>query len=218
MNGDAASAPAQGLPPDLAASLPWPPLDEPVATEGFWFHWGSSLLELALLLMLLFWMVGAWGRLSRLRTGVAQAWGQLDDVLMRRAAALDMLIAAVRDVLLHEAGSLQALEQAQAHQREAALAVRIRPHAAEAVQAWAAAEREMASPLARLQALLEQHAEVDDREDAMRARIQLEEFNGQVGFGRQTFNQAVQAYNDALTEFPTRLLVPLFRLSPGATV
>jgi hypothetical protein len=106
--------------------------------------WAGSLLELALLLMLLFWMVGAWGRLSRLRTGVAQAWGQLDDVLMRRSAALDMLIAAVRDILQHEAGSLQALEQAQARQREAALAVRIRPHAAEAVQAWAAAEREMA--------------------------------------------------------------------------
>ena len=71
---------------------------------------------------------------------------------------------------------------------------------------------------ARLQALLEQHPEAEDREDAMRARLQLEGFNGQVGFGRQTFNQAVQAYNDALNEFPTRLLVPLFRLSPGATV
>mgnify|MGYP003339235023 CR=1 FL=1 len=68
MDGDTASAPAQGLPPDLAASLAWPPLDEPVAAEGFWTHWGTSLLELALLLMLLFWMVGAWGRLSRLRT------------------------------------------------------------------------------------------------------------------------------------------------------
>ena len=98
----------------------------------------------------------------------------------------------------------------QARQREAALAVRIRPHAAEAVQAWAAAEREMASPLARLQALLEQHPEAEDREDAMRARLQLEGFSGQVGFGRQTFNQAVQAYNVTVRSVPTNFTAMMF--------
>lgn len=215
--GAAASAAAEaGSAAELPDPWPLPPPDE--GTTGFWHAWAGSLVELALILVIVFWMVGAWGRLARLRTGIARAWGQLDDILMRRSAALDMLMAAVRDTLQHEAGSLQALEQAVARQRETTLAVRIRPHAAEPVQAWVVAEREMGSPLARLQALLEQHPELEDREDAQRALQQLVDLNGRVGFGRQAYNQAAQAYNGALSEFPTQLLVPLFRLRPAATM
>ena len=41
-------------------------------------------------------------------------------------------------------------------------------------------------------------------------RLRLEELEPRLGFARQLFNDAAQAYNDAARQFPTRLLTHLF--------
>lgn len=185
---------------------------------ALWVHWGRLLLQLALILVLLFWVVGARNRLSRLRQAIGQGWSQLDELLQRRAAALSLLMSVVRETLAPEAGSLQALEQALLREREAARAARLRPHAAEVATAWVAAERDLASPLARLQALLAHHPELDLPDDAREALQLLPDLSGTILYARQSVNQAVGVYNAALAEFPTRLLIPLFRLLPAAPV
>ncbi|MFZ2990825.1 LemA family protein [Ideonella sp.] len=178
--------------------------------------WGGGLLQLALILLLLFWIVGAHNRLMRLRSALGPAWLQIDELLLRRSAALDMLVAAVRETLTEEAGSLQALTVAQDAQRLAALAVRPRPHSAELLQAWLAAERAMVSPLARLHALVEQHPELDASEGVRPARQLLAELAPRLIYARQAYSQPAEAYNAALQEFPTRLLTTLFGFKPAA--
>jgi LemA protein len=185
--------------------------------HNFWNNWGW-LVQIALALVLLFWMVGAYNRLVRLRGTLAQAWGHVDELLTRRALALELLLAAVREPLAQEAGSLLALEQAQARQHEAAEAARTKAHNAELLTAWSVAERELIGPLARLQALLEQHPELMSSDSVRPAREQLHELGARLTYARQTFNAAVQAYNDALEEFPTRLLKRFFRFLPAASV
>jgi len=179
-------------------------------------HWGGSLLQVLLILLLLFWMVGAYNRLMRLRQAVGQAWAQIDDCLPRRAAALALLLAAVRGALAdQESGSLSALMVALERERQAALAVRPRPFDPVLVQAWATCERELVSPLARLHALVEQRAELDESDGVRPAREQLAELALRLNFARQTYNEAANAYNSAQADWPTRLLVPLFRLRPA---
>ncbi|GAA0742143.1 LemA family protein [Ideonella azotifigens] len=205
----------------LAAS---DPASEP-ATSAAWPSWlqlthvghvGGWLLELALILVIAFWMVGAYNRLMRLRNALGQAWVQIDELLVRRAAALDMLLAAVREPLADEAGSLQVLMQAQERQRQAALAMRPRPYRALLVAAWVAAERDMASPMARLHALLEQQPTLDEQPGVHASRQQLTELAARLVYARQSFSDAAAAYNQALTEFPTRLLTRLFGFRAAA--
>lgn len=178
----------------------------------------SWLLRAALLAVLLFWIVGAYNRLMRHRHALAQAWGQIDELLSRRAAALEALMAPLAQPLADEAGSLQALLQAQERQQQAARAVRLRPTHAEALQAWAQAEAGLASPMARVQALLDQHPELAGSEAVKPPRQQLQELVARLGYARQVFNDAADVYNQAVEEFPTRLLMPLFGMRPTARI
>jgi LemA protein len=174
-------------------------------------HW---LLQLAVLAVLIFWVVGAYNRLMRLRNAVATAWAQVEPALARRSEAMQAVIELVREPLAPEAGTLQALAEADQRTRQAAEAVRTARSRAEEVSQWVAAEAALASPAARLRALIElQPTLFQDPVSgtalgpALAAWIDAEP---RIGFARQTFNEAVQAYNHALHQWPTRLITTVF--------
>ncbi|NDY90923.1 LemA family protein [Ideonella livida] len=174
---------------------------------------GAWLLELGLILVLLFWMVGARNRLMRHRAAVNTAWLQIDELLQRRAATLETLLAAVAPSLQDEAASLAALRQALEQQGSAARAVRPKPTRAGRLQAWSAAELALVSPLLRLQALIDQREALREDETVKPTRRALDEQAQKLAYARQAFNAAADDYNTAVAEFPTRLLTRTFGFS-----
>lgn len=179
---------------------------------------GVWLFRLAGVGILLGWVVGAYNRLARLRQALGSAWGQIDEVLTRRAAALEPLVAALAEPLVAEATTLQALSAALERQQQAARQVRLKPSSAVALQAWVVAEVELASPLARLQALVEQQFELAHSETVRPHSLQLAELAPRLAYARQAFNDAAGAYNTAVEEFPTRLLAGPFGFAPTARI
>lgn len=196
--------PARGRACDLAG---------PRVTE-FWPAWAPSLLKLAGAALLLFWIVGAYNRLVRLRGAIGAAWAQIDEQLARRASLIEPLIAALNEPLADEATTLAALASAEKRQRSAAQAVRARPWQEGALMAWVVAEGELASPLARLQALLEQRPELAGSEPVQPLRTQLAEIGPRLAFARQAFGAAAMAYSESLAELPTRWVGRLFGMRP----
>jgi LemA protein len=176
------------------------------------------LARLAAIAVALFWMVGAYNRLMRHRNALAVAWGQIDELLTRRAAALEPLMAQLEAPMAAEANTLQTLAQALERQQQTVRAVRARPSAAAALQAWVVAEGELASPVARLQALVEQHPELAGSDAVKPLRQQLAELAPRLVYARQVFNDAADAYNLAVEEFPTRLLTPMFGFKATARI
>jgi LemA protein len=176
------------------------------------------IYRMAAVALLVFWMVGAYNRLMRHRNALATAWGQIDELLTRRVAALEPLIAQLHEPMVAEANTLQALQQALERQQLAARAVRAKPSAAAALQAWVVVEGELASPMARLAALVEQHTELAGSEGVKPLRDQLAELAPRLVYARQAFNDVAEAYNVAVEEFPTRLLMPLFGFRPTAKI
>ena len=160
--------------------------------------------------VLVFWMVGAYNRLVALRNVIADAFRQVDELVQRRAAAAGALAELARPALDGEQAALEAWLAAQAAVREAANALRARPVLAARAAALTAAEPPLAATTARVMALLEQHPQV--LSDAMVAahRATLREVETRLAFARQLFNEATQAYNDAVRLFPTRLLARLY--------
>jgi LemA protein len=179
-------------------------------------HW---LLQIALVAVLVFWMVGAYNRLMRLRNAVAAAWGQMEPALARRGEAMNAVVERVRGPMADEAGTLQALAEADTRTRQAAEAVRAARARSDTVSQWVAMEAALASPATRLKALLDLHA-VQLRDDpacaGLPAGIQAwGEADARVEFARQTFNQAVQTYNGALRQWPTRVITVVFGFAPA---
>jgi LemA protein len=180
-------------------------------------HW---LFQLALLAVVLFWIVGAYNRLVRLRNAIVSAWEQIVAALVRRSEAMQATVDAVRGQLGAEGATLQALVDADARQRSAADGVRVARARIADVSAWVGAEAALASPASRLRALIElQPALIHESDDGPRLAAALaawREAEPRIQFARQGFNDAVDRYNKAIHQWPTRLIAsPLGFRSAG---
>ncbi len=164
--------------------------------------------------LLIFWMLGAYNRLVALRNDIIGAWAQVDEPLQRRSMAILALADGLRGPLADEAGALDALRHAQAQLQAAADALRRRPALAARAQAFGTAEAGLAAALARLLALLEQRPGLREAEPL----AALHESMQRIGFARQLFNDAVHRYNEAVRQFPTRLLTRLFGFGTAGTL
>ncbi|MET0382972.1 MAG: LemA family protein [Burkholderiaceae bacterium] len=182
-------------------------------------HW---LFQLALLALSLFWLVGAYNRLVRLRIAIVSAWEQIVAALVKRSEAMAAVADAVRDTLVSESATLQSLADADAKQRAAADGVRQSRARIADVSLWVSTEAALASPASRLRALIELQPglvhELPQRAALQAALAAWGEAEPRIQFARQGFNDAVDHYNQAIRQFPTRLVSTLFRFRPGGRV
>lgn len=159
--------------------------------------------------VLVFWMVGAYNRLVALRNRIADAFRQIDEGVQRRAAAASALVERIRPAMDSEQTALDAWLAAQATTRKAADALRQRPVVADLASALAAAEAPLAAAAARVMALLDQQPAVLADTTVAAHVATLRETEARLGFARQVFNEAAQAYNEGVRVFPTRVLARL---------
>ena len=134
--------------------------------------------------ILLFWGIGAYNRVMSLRNAIVAAFAVLDQHLTARALIFGQLLTLLRPMLPTEQATFDALEAAQAEVHAAALT--------------------------RLMSLLEQHAGLREHAELYALVDELKLIERQRSFARQVFNQAVAQYNDAITQFPTRILASIY--------
>lgn len=175
----------------------------------------TQLVTVSLLVVLAFWTIGAYNRIVDMRNAIGKAYAQFDAQLRLRHQLLAQLIGAVRALVADETGTFDAVLAASEQANSAAAAVRSRPAAARLVASLALAEQVLTPALARLQALLLAQAPTGDDAPAAAFAAELATVEQQLAFARQLFNAAVLSYNDAVRQFPTSMLAPLFRFTPA---
>lgn len=181
----------------------------------------TSIVFWSLLAVLLFWVVGAYNRLVRLRADAKTAFGMLEAELTRQVDLVrDQLPppeATQPASLDSEGGSFWAGLHGAAAQFAASLAAaRVRPLEPAGIAALSAAQDVLAMAWAR--------AERDDAHDLAGPRLpdtvtlRRAQLALQTHAATQQFNQAVARYNDAIAQFPAVLLAWLFGFKPGRGV
>lgn len=178
----------------------------------------EQLLLIVLAALLVFWALGAHNRLVGHRNAIVVACAQLDDPLQRRSAALRALLDALREPLADEASALDALAAALTQAQAAADVLRARPSLSTNAGKFTAAEAALAAAQSRVMALLEQHRELAAAELLTPQRAALADAAQRLGFARQLFNDAVRNYNDAVRQFPARVLAALLGFGPAGTL
>lgn len=171
---------------------------------------GEQIAALAVAALLVFWMLGAYNRLVAMRNDIGQAWSKVDETLRRRAATVAALVAALREPLAAEQGALDALLTAQGASTQAAEALAARTVSEPRAAAWRLAEGALTAAASRVLALVEQQADLRLHEPLAGLVRGWHEQQPRLAFARQLFNETAGAYNEALTVFPTQLLVRLF--------
>jgi LemA protein len=176
-------------------------------TYGLWVLIATSAV-------LVFWVVGAYNRLVRLKNAIGAAFAQLDEQLRRRHELMGRLMAVVGEALAHETGALDALQAAGVQAREAAERARVQPLLAGPLGALAGAEQMLAASLQRVLALVAHHADLQHDAAVREVAEALADARHRIGFARLAYNDQVQAFNDATAQFPTVVLARVFGFFP----
>lgn len=171
----------------------------------------DTLIYTALGAVLVFWAVGSHNRLVRLKNAVGREYAAIDVQLGQRQKFLGQL-QALGDRL--DDGALSQLETASRAASAAMDVARQRPSGGPEAIALEQAEHGLDLALASVwESRLTQVAVRTD--PALRqAVIHLFELEGRLEMVAQPYNQAVQAYNEAVREFPAWLMARLAGLKP----
>jgi LemA protein len=176
---------------------------------GGWGPWLSASFAA----LVGFWMLGAYNRLMRLRNAVIQAWQPVEAQLQRRATALPELVAALRSPLASEHRALDAVLAQQAQVVASTARLKAKPLLEEAAQALVAAMSGLDASLARVLALMEQHAELRGEASLATLRRELHDTDLRLAMARQNFNDAAESHDTAVLEWPTQALARLYGLA-----
>ena len=175
----------------------------------------STLLVWSLAALLLFWAIGAYNRLVRLRAQAIAAFSTLEQAM----GGLPVLIEASFSQPVTEASSLNlemlALMDAGKRFADALRLARAAPLADAAMDDLSKAYQDLAGSLDK-QSVLPDDLSTPDVFAAVQVRW------SQIGLlvqaARADFNRRVQLYNDAIGQFPAVLVASAAGLKPGQTL
>jgi LemA protein len=176
----------------------------------------TLLLAAAAAAVVVFWLIGGHNRLVALRGRVKGAFAQIDVHLKHRYRLVPLLVDAARASMKHERETLEEVSAAREVALTADLAAAADPGDAGAMGALIAAEQRLSGALARLFALAEAYPDLKANPAMQQSRAELAATEGRIAFARQAFNDAVASFNQALQQFPSRLLGAAFSLRPAA--
>lgn len=176
----------------------------------------TTWVWLALAAVVLFWAVGVYNRLVRLKNAIANAFGQIDVQLRRRYDLIPNLVEAARKYLAHEAQTLEAVIAARNQARAAEQTAAGSPLNAGALGALMGAEQVLGGALGRLFAVAEAYPELKADQTIRELSEELSSTENRVGFARQAYNDHVLEFNDAAAQFPAMIVARLFGFLPQA--
>ncbi|HRW70903.1 MAG: hypothetical protein H6928_13440 [Burkholderiaceae bacterium] len=187
------------------------------------FEWGVALAAL----LGVFWVIGAYNRLTRLRAAVVDRYGVLDEILTRYVLWIQGCLPddirtdfSTQPAPLEptappdQAGPWLRLKASLDQYLQAIAQARRRPLDGEAMAALVLAHATLAAAWAgAMQDQQQSEAELTERQQLRRARLL-----SQCVPLRDAYNEAVKTYNAAITQFPAWLLARMLRFRPAGNL
>jgi len=164
----------------------------------------AALVLLAVVVLVVLWIIGAYNGLIGLKNNVANAWKQIDVQLKRRHDLIPNLVNTVKGAMDFERNTL-----------EAVIAARNKAVNATGVAATAKAEGELTQALGRLFALTEAYPNLKATGNVSQLQEELTSTENKIGFARQLYNDVATEYNTRQATFPTMLVAGLAKATPA---
>jgi LemA protein len=164
----------------------------------------GALVLLAIVVLLVLWVIGAYNGLIGLKNQVANAWKQIDVQLKRRHDLIPNLVNTVKGAMDFERNTL-----------EAVISARNKAVNATGVAATAKAEGELTQALGRLFALTEAYPDLKATGNVAQLQEELTSTENKIGFARQLYNDVATEYNTRQATFPTLLIAGMAKASPA---
>ncbi len=154
----------------------------------------STLILLAVVIIVVLWAIGAYNGLSTLATQVERAWDKVDGELKRRHEVVDNFITILKDKGV-EGEPINRLMDA-----------RKRAVNAGTISEKEFEERELSEALKIAYGTIDGNPELRDSEEIRRIREEIEAVENRVGFTSQFYNDLATKFNTKQSIFPTLVI------------
>jgi LemA protein len=158
-----------------------------------------GLILLIVVLVLLFWVIGMYNGLVRLRNQVRNAWSQIDVQLKRRHDLIPNLVEVVKDYMSYEQETLRQVVEARGKAMNA-----------QGVEAKSHAENQLTGALKSLFAVAEAYPDLKANQNVASLQEDLASTENKIAFARQYYNDSVMRLNNQIEVFPSNMMARQF--------
>lgn len=173
------------------------------------------IILLAIVLVVVFWAVGAYNRLVSLQNQYKNSFAQIDVQLKRRYDLIPNLVETAKGYMKHEREALEAVIAARNQAVTANAKAAGDPSDAQAMQQMAAAEGLLTSSLGKMFALSEAYPDLKANQNMMQLTEELTSTENRIAFARQAYNDGVMQYNTSREQFPGSIIAGMFAFRPA---
>jgi len=161
----------------------------------------------AIVLVLVFLVIGIYNKLVALRNRFKNAFAQIDVQLKRRYDLIPNLVETAKGYMKHERETLEAVVKARNQAAAAGQQAAANPGDPAAMSSLGSAEGALTGALGRLFLLVEDYPDVKANQNMLALQEELTSTENKVAFSRQAYNDAVTRYNTARETFPAVVFV-----------
>jgi LemA protein len=169
-------------------------------------------LFLIIIVVVIFWVIGAYNGLIALKNQTLNAWKQIDVQLKRRYDLIPNLVNTVKGSMEFEKETLDAVISARSRAMQAA---GTGGGALPNVKEVAAAEAALTGAVGRFFAVMENYPNLKSSENIKSLQEELASTENKVAFARQLYNDVATKYNTKQQQFPTNLVAGLAKAVPA---
>ena len=152
-------------------------------------------IVLALVLVVVFWGIGVYNGLIRLRNMKDEGWSGIDVQLKRRHDLVGNLVNTVKGYMAHEKDVLEEIARMRS----------VAQNASGVAQA-AQAEGMLSQALGRLFAVMENYPQLRANENVMQLQNTLTSLEDEIQLARRYYNGTVREYNTRTEVFPASII------------
>ena len=178
----------------------------------------STLIFLAVIAALIFFVIGIYNQLVKLRNRFQNAFAQIEVQLKRRYDLIPNLVETAKGYMAHERETLEAVIAARNNAVTGLKAAAAQPGNAQSMAQLGGAEGLLNSALSRLNVTLEAYPDLKASANMQQLSEELSSTENKVAFARQAFNDAVMSYNSYKQSFPPVMLAASFGHAQDASL
>ena len=152
--------------------------------------------------LFIFFVIGIYNALIRLRNQVDNSWSQIDVQLKRRCDLIPNLVETAKGYMEHERGTFEAITQA-----------RSQAMGAKTVGEAAKAEGAMGEALSKFMLVVENYPDLKANQNFLAIQEELTSTENKISFARQSYNDQVLYLNNKAQMFPSNIVAGMFNFS-----
>lgn len=177
--------------------------------------WGI-IIFLVVVVVVIVYFIASYNGLVALKNRFKNAYSQIDVQLKRRYDLIPNLVETAKGYLKHERETLEAVIKARNSAVDASRQASSDPGDETAIKGLVGAEAALTGALGKLFALSESYPDLKANQNMMQLMEELSSTENKIAFARQSFNDAVMAYNTRIESFPDNIMAGMFQFKHAA--